>query len=149
MMARAARPEQALESLRNYLPTTRRNGFHCNKPNSAAVTLEGNFAAGQAVHEMLLQSWGGKLRIFPAVPGQWKDAAFESLRAEGGFIVSARRVAGKTVTVTITATVDQSLQLINPFGDLAFHADLEFTRAGNLIRCDLKANQTLKLQPIQ
>jgi alpha-L-fucosidase 2 len=99
------------------------------------------------VHEMLLQSWGGKLRIFPAVPGQWKDAAFENLRAEGGFIVSARRVAGKTVSVTVTATVDQSLSLISPFGDAVFHADCEFTRAGNLIRCDLKVNQTLKLQP--
>jgi hypothetical protein len=95
---------------------------------------------------MLLQSWGGKLRIFPAVPGQWKDAAFENLRAEGGFIVSARRVAGKTVSVIITATVDQSVQLTNPFGDVAFHADREVTREGNLNRCDLKANQTLKLE---
>ena len=94
-----------------------------------------------------MQSWGGKLRTFPAVPAQWKDAAFESLRAEGGFIVSARRVAGKTVSVTITATVDQSLSLMNPFGDVAFHADRAITRIGNLIQCDLKANQTLKLQP--
>ena len=147
MMARSGRPEQALESLLKYLPATRRNGFHCNNPKSSAVTLEGNFAAGQAVHEMLLQSWGGKLRIFPAVPEPWKDAAFESLRAEGGFIVSARRVAGETVTVTITATVDQSVQLVNPFGDVAFRADREVARVGNLIRCALKANQTLKLQP--
>ena len=146
MMARAGRPEQALESLLKYLRDTRRSGFHCNNIKSPAITLEGNFAAGQAVHEMLLQSWGGKLRIFPAVPEQWKDASFESLCAEGGFIISARRVGGKTATVTITATVNQRLQLINPFGDVAFHADREITRAGNLIRCDLKANQTLKLQ---
>ena len=145
MMARAGRPEQALESLKHYMPLTRRSGFHCNYLRSPVITLEGNFAAGQAVHEMLLQSWGGKLRIFPAVPGQWKDAAFESLRAEGGFIVSARRVAGKTVSVTITSTVDQSLSLINPFGDAEFHADREFTQTGNLIQCDLKANQTFEL----
>jgi alpha-L-fucosidase 2 len=141
-----ARAEQALESLQKYLPITRPNGFHCNYLKNPVVTLEGDFAAGQAVHEMLLQSWGGTLRIFPAIPAQWKDAAFERLRAEGGFIVSARRVAGKTVSVTITATVDQSLSLVNPFGDVAFHADREVTRAGDLIRCDLKANQTLKLQ---
>lgn len=147
LMARAGRPEQALESLRKYMPVTRRSGFHCNYPSNPVITLEGNFAAGQAVHEMLLQSWGGKLRIFPAVPDQWNDVAFESLRAEGGFIVSARRVGGKNVSVTITATVDQSLQLVNPFGDIAFRADHEVTRIGNLIRCELKANQTLKLQP--
>lgn len=146
MMARSGRPEQALESLIKYLPATRRNGFHCNTPKSSAVTLEGNFAAGQAVHEMLLQSWGGKLRVFPAVPEQWNDAAFENLRAEGGFVVSARRVSGKTVEAAITATVDQGLQLENPFGDAAFQADREITRTGKLIRCDLKANQTLRLQ---
>jgi hypothetical protein len=144
-MARAGRPEQALESLRRYMPITRRNGFHCNYLNNPIVTLEGNFAAGQAVHEMLLQSWGNTLRIFPAVPDQWKDVAFESLRAEGGFIVSARRVAGRNVSVTITATVDQSVQLVNPFGDIAFRADHEVEQVGNLIRFNLKANQTLKL----
>ena len=130
LMARSGQPEHALESLLKYLPATRRNGFHCNSPKSSAVTLEGNFAAGQAVHEMLLQSWGGKLRIFPAVPEQWQDVAFERLRAEGGFTVSARRVAGKTVEVTITATVDQSLQLVNPFGDVAFQADREVAQSG-------------------
>ncbi len=145
LMARAGRPESALESLRKYMPITRRNGFHCNYLSNPVITLEGNFAAGQAVHEMLLQSWGGKLRIFPAVPAQWPDAAFEHLRAEGGFIVSARRVAGKTANVTITATVDQSLQLVNPFGDIPFHADHEVRREGHLIRCELKPNQTLKL----
>jgi hypothetical protein len=81
------------------------------------------------------------------VPKQWKDAAFESLRAESGLIVSARLVAGKTASFTLTATVNQSMQIINPFGEIAFHADREISRAGNLIRCDLKANQTLKLQP--
>lgn len=146
LMARAGRPEQALESLRRYMPVTRRNGFHCNYPRNPIITLEGNFAAGQAVHEMLLQSWGGKLRIFPAVPAQWSDVAFERLHAEGGFIVSARRIKGKTASVTITATVDQSLELVNPFGHNAFRADHNITRVGNLIRCELKANQTLKLQ---
>lgn len=68
MMARAGRPEQALESLVKYLTITRRSGFHCNYLKKSIITLEGNFAAGQAVHEMLLQSWGGKLRVFPAVP---------------------------------------------------------------------------------
>ncbi len=147
MKARAGRPEQALKSLQQYMAFTTRSGFHCNWVDRPVVTLEGNFAASQAVHEMLLQSWGGKLRIFPAVPKQWKDAVFENLRAEGGFIVTARRVAGRTVSVTITATVDQNVQLINPFGEVAFHGDREITLASDLIRCDLKANQTLKLQP--
>lgn len=44
-----------------------------------------------------------------------------------------------------TATVDQRWQLSNPFGDVEVFADREITRVGELIRCDLKAHQTLKL----
>ncbi|KPV56248.1 hypothetical protein QJ48_28655 [Paenibacillus sp. A3] len=45
---------------------------------------------------MLLQSWGGIIRIFPAVPDEWRDAAFHDLRAEGAFLVSAVRRDGIT-----------------------------------------------------
>jgi len=87
---------------------TSRNGFHVNGDQSGEgfsnltyrpFTLEGNFAAMQAVQEMLLQSGSptpGKrdtevIRLFPAVPQDWHDAAFTDLRAEGGHRVFARR----------------------------------------------------------
>jgi hypothetical protein len=57
----------------------------------------------QSLHEMLLQSWGGTIRIFPACPSGWKDAAFDNLRAEGAFLVSAVRRDGKTEWVRITS----------------------------------------------
>lgn len=57
----------------------------------------------QSLHEMLLQSWGGTIRIFPACPSGWKDAAFDNLRAEGAFLVSAVRRGGKTEWVRITS----------------------------------------------
>ena len=58
-----------------------RNGFHANGDQLKAgysnftyrpFTLEGNFLASQAVHEMLLQSWGGVIRVFPAMPARWQ-----------------------------------------------------------------------------
>ncbi len=100
------------------------NGFHVNGDQSGSglsdsrghpFTLEGNFLAMQAVQEMLLQSWGGQVRIFPALPSTWKDVSFEKLRAEGGYIVSAERTGGHTVEVNITATKDGWLRLLNPF----------------------------------
>lgn len=78
-------------------------------------TLEGNFLAMEAVHEMLLQSHGGVIRLFPATSAEWQDASFDRLRAEGGFIVSAERKSGKTVSFSITATVDHTLTLRDPF----------------------------------
>jgi hypothetical protein len=55
------------------------------------------------MQEMLLQSWGGRLRIFPAVPEEWPDVQFHQLRGEGAFLVSARRERGKTQWVLIQA----------------------------------------------
>ncbi|MDR1814271.1 MAG: alpha-L-fucosidase, partial [Tannerella sp.] len=77
---------------------------HNNKqfvmPNTQYIegspVIECSIAAAESLQEMLLQSWGGIIRIFPAVPDEWKDAIFSDLRAEGAFLVSARRENGKT-----------------------------------------------------
>ena len=60
------------------------------------------------VQNMLIQSWTdpaadrpGPIRIFPAVPSEWKDAEFRNLRTEGAFLVSAKRTDGKTEWVRI------------------------------------------------
>jgi hypothetical protein len=60
------------------------------------------------IQDMLLQSWGdpakeepGPIRVFPAVPTAWKDVEFHDLRAEGAFLVSAKRSGGRTQWVRI------------------------------------------------
>jgi alpha-L-fucosidase 2 len=69
--------------------------------------MEGNFLGMEAIHEMLLQRLAGVIRVFPAVPGHWQDAAFRDLRAEGAFVVSALRKAGKTQWVRIRSEAGQ------------------------------------------
>lgn len=156
MRARVGQADQALKNLNDYLDCTSRNGFHLNGVQTRkdlpaykmrAFTLEGNFAAAQAVNEMLLQSWGGRIRIFPAVPDQWADVSFQQLRAEGGFLVDAVRKGGQTVKVKITAQVDQPLRFKNPFGEHAYESniDLEKNVDGDLM-CFLKKGQTLLLE---
>jgi alpha-L-fucosidase 2 len=39
--------------------------------------------------------------VFPALPTAWHDAEFHDLRAEGAFLISAKRSAGKTQWVRI------------------------------------------------
>ncbi len=63
--------------------------------------IETPLSGGQAIVDMLLQSWGGKIRIFPAVPSKWKDVSFHKMLAEGGFEVSASRKGGKTQFIQI------------------------------------------------
>ncbi len=156
MRARAGQSERALEYLHDYMDCTSRNGFHLNGPQKRkdlpgfkmrAFTLEGNFAAAQAVHEMLLQSWGGRLRIFPAIPSKWKNASFHQWRAEGGFLVDAERVGDQTIRVSVTATVDQLLRLKNPFRGKDFESNIKMERRGDdELQCMLKKDQTVTLR---
>jgi hypothetical protein len=64
-------------------------------------TFESPISAQRNILDMLIQSWGGVIRIFPACPGEWAEAAFHDLRAEGAFLVSARREAGRTLFVRV------------------------------------------------
>lgn len=126
MLARAGRGNEALRYLETYRNAfLLRNGFHANgdqtrsgfsKMTYRPFTLEGNFQALEAAEEMLLQSWGGVVRIFPAVSDRWAEASFTNLRAEGGFRVSARRAGGMTTSVDITAPRGGLLRLRDPLG---------------------------------
>lgn len=79
---------------RNLAPNT----MHTEGGNPCSETHGG---LCQMLHDMLLQSWGDKIRIFPGVPSAWADLTFHNLRAEGAFLVSAARKAGKTQWVRI------------------------------------------------
>ena len=155
LRARAGRGDEALRFLSAYREhTTSRNGFHLNgvitgskvsNYRGRAFTLEGNFAGAQAVHEILLQSWGDRLRLFPALPSTWREASFRDLRAEGGFVVSAEVRDGRVRRASIRATVDQELRLADPFSGRVFDHNLPVTRAAGEIRCRLRPGQTLEL----
>ncbi len=155
MLARVGQAEQALRYLRDYERAfILRNGFHVNGDQIGAglsgfryrpFTLEGNFLAMQAVHEMLLQSWGSWLRVFPATALEWKDVSFEKLRAEGGYLVSARRLAGRAVWVQITATVAGTVRLKDPFKKLRTTSNRPVQRVGTDYQCYLEKGQTLEL----
>jgi hypothetical protein len=85
------------------------------KPNTmyleAGPVIETPLSAAQAVHEMLLQGWGGTLRVFPALPAGWKDVTFDELRAEGAFLVSAVRRGGKTTLVKVQSLAGEPVTL--------------------------------------
>jgi alpha-L-fucosidase 2 len=84
----------------------------------AGPVIETPLAAAQAVHEMLLQSWGETLRVFPAIPAAWKEVAFRDLRGEGAFLVSAARHDGRTTYVRVTSLAGEPatlrVQMSNP-----------------------------------
>ena len=134
LRARVGDAETALRNLDIYVHAfILRNGFHANGDQTKSgfsgftyrpFTLEGNFLAMEAVHEMLLQSWSaqpgsgdwGAIRIFPAPPWRWHDAAFTDLRAEGGHRVSAKRENNATTWLRVIAGRDGVIRIRDNFG---------------------------------
>ena len=76
--------------------------------------IETPLSAATAVTEMLLQGWGGNIRLFPAIPSNWDDCSFNKLRAEGGFVVSASRKNGKLCWVTIESEAGRPCRVYLP-----------------------------------
>jgi alpha-L-fucosidase 2 len=100
------------------------NSFHLNGDQTKSgyskyqyrpFTLEGNFAFAEGVQEMLLQSYAGFIEVMPAVPANWKDISFENLRAEGAFLVSAKKTGGQVEEVKIVAEKGGATKLKLPF----------------------------------
>lgn len=67
----------------------------------AGPVIETPLSAAASLQEMLLQSWGDVIRVFPAVPAAWSEVSFANMRAEGAFLVGAVRHGGKTREVWI------------------------------------------------
>jgi len=63
--------------------------------------IETPLGAVSSLHELYLQDWGDRLRIFNGCPSAWKDASFERMRAVGAFLVDGERIDGRTAKVRI------------------------------------------------
>ncbi|MCZ8510964.1 hypothetical protein O9H85_00640 [Paenibacillus filicis] len=102
------------------------NGFHLNgdyrKRGITALhyrpfTLESNMAAADALQEMLLQNYDGVIRVFPAVPAEWKNqgVSFERLRGGKGSLISAEWSKGLLQYIQLEAEQDAEFSVLNQF----------------------------------
>ena len=114
--------------------------------------IETPLSAATALAQFSLQSWGGKLRVFPAVPAAWRDVAFADLRGEGGFLISARREDGLTRWVSIESLAGK--HCIVKVADWKGALDVKAARsipaketAPGEYELDLKAGETALLCP--
>ena len=112
--------------------------------------IETPLSGAQCILDMLLQSWGGKIRVFPAVPEMWKDVAFNQLLTEGAFEVSAKREHGKTQFIYIKSKAGEpcllTTDITNPIlkGERSFH--LQKVGDGTF-QIDLKKGEEVYIMP--
>lgn len=116
----------------------------------AGPVIETPYSAVTSIHEMILQSHDGIIKVFPATPRAWSDAAFYKLRAENAFLVSALRKEGKTQWITIESLkgavckvkLDADLVNIKLTGKRKF---IYKKLANNVIELDLKRGETITI----
>jgi hypothetical protein len=108
---------------------------------------------------MLIQSWSdpaknepGPIRIFPALPSTWKDVEFRDLRAEGAFLVSAKRSGGKTAWVKIESLAGEPCRVKPGFsGEVRFESDRPLHArqvSPGIFDIDLKKGEEARLLPV-
>src|SRR6266516_2969963 len=118
MHALLGQGDTALARLNRYLDAPRYmepNTFYAE----AGPVIETPLSAATSIQELFLQDWGGALRVFPAVPSVWADAAFDRLRADGAFLISGARRGGWTAWVRIESIAGERCRLVVPDWDTA------------------------------
>ena len=108
MHAAAGHGDDALEFLHSFL---KKSPLPNTLYREGSPVIETPLAFARVVQEMLLTSHGDLIRIFPGVPGGWGEAAFADLRAEGAFLVGARREKGETRWVSVTSLAGEPCRI--------------------------------------
>ncbi len=127
------------------------NSHFCLPPNGS-FDQHGQFTVNEScsitcgISDMLVQGWGGKIRIFPAIPSHWRNASFIDLLTEGAFLVSAIMLEGKIRWIRIIAQVEGTCKLCNPFE----HDDCKISGAApkkqnNLLTWKMTSGQQVEL----
>jgi len=157
--SRAGHKQMAWKMLRDYFCFIRPSSLHVNrdprkfgvKAGTAPMTIEAGFCFAAAVMEMLLQSCGGLIRVFPAVPEFWHDGYFHSLRAEGAFLVTARMREGRVVFVEVTSEAGGVCRVKNPFAEdvrvVTLDSEESSVLSGEILTFETNAGNNYRLNP--
>lgn len=108
--------------------------------------IDGNFAGGAAVAEMILQSHARTIAFLPALPLEWETGSFKGARARGGVTIDMDWAGCKMVRATLYAAADGTHVLRPPEGQritrmLRGRQTMPFHSADGGYRVTLKAGE--------
>jgi hypothetical protein len=80
------------------------------------LTLESDGMFAAAVQDFACRSFNDVLYVFDVLPEAWDDVSFWNFRAEGAFLVSARRRGGRTEFISIFSERGGTVRLVSDLG---------------------------------
>jgi hypothetical protein len=109
-------PDRDYKLMRKYVESGHRcNGFiYTTAPCGHDLVFNETLSVVGPLLEMMLQSWDGALRVFPAWP-RGVDAQFKDLRAEGAFLVSAAWSQGHVSSLSLRSEKGKPCKLYSPW----------------------------------
>jgi len=150
--ARLSMPDTLAYMSGQFKPRQRSNGtlrlspgggaYNDGHENFALGYFTEEFAATAAVSELLLQSVGNIIRVFPAWPKE-QNGKFANLRAQGGFLVSAEQAGGAVRQVVIKSTVGGELRMLSPWSTINVQREGQAT----MLKADKRGIVTLDTRP--
>ncbi|MCD9021665.1 glycosyl hydrolase family 95 catalytic domain-containing protein [Cohnella silvisoli] len=106
-----------------------------------------NFALPVVINECLMQSYNGIIRFFPNWPLN-RRAEFRTLRAVGGFLVSAIADAGMIQGIEIYSEAGSPLRVYNPWGKArCIRGREEETLTGDILALETEKGEKIRLIP--
>ncbi|MBD2871377.1 glycosyl hydrolase family 95 catalytic domain-containing protein [Paenibacillus arenilitoris] len=108
-----------------------------------------NFALPAVINECLMQSYNGIIRLFPNWPPDLR-ASFATLRAVGGFLVSAAAENGQARDVEIVSEAGTRLRIYNPWegGAICRRGEREERLEGAIFELDTAKGETIRLTKV-
>ncbi len=123
------------------IPTLTQNTFYSERENP---TFESPISSSRSMLDMLMQDWGGTIRVFPAVPSAWTQASFYQLLTQGAFLVSAIRENSTTKFIHIKSLAGAACRIKTDFaGSVQFSGPktAHFRQTGSMVTIDLKKGE--------
>lgn len=113
--------------------------LYANPDGLFGQTIEAQLGAPEAVHELLMHSEDGIVRIFRDAPYAWAECGINNLRCEGAFLITAMRENYCTSFVRVRSEVGGTILIDTDLGDGELHGPVKMDRG--LYRADLRAGE--------
>jgi alpha-L-fucosidase 2 len=136
---------EASDKLKAWFETRERpNGLFEWTGHGHAVYMPEMIGIAGFINELLLQSIDNKIRLFPCWP-QELDAEFTRLRAQGGFIVSAKFKDGRIDSARIESVANKKLHLLSPWNSIYVNGKRTEIDDRGLVSLDTKPGQVFEI----